>query len=155
MIRDAVDKGRDREAATADGYRQAQGCVIGAGSHWMNRDLADDPELDLLTPEVLMYDGSGELVGIEYFVYATARPARPQHGRPTHGARRAIGADLVASRVAVSRESGGRLLDDQRQRQLLAVNCQRAPWFVSAQGKAPPGWPGDQREVASVGPYGS
>jgi len=85
MIRDAVDKYRDREAATADGYRQAQGCVIGAGSHWMNRELVDDPELDLLTPEVLMYDGSGELVGIEYFVYASQVPRPDLLGRSMDG----------------------------------------------------------------------
>jgi hypothetical protein len=85
MIRDAVDKYRDREVATADGYEIAQGCLNGAGSHWMNRDLVDDPELDLLTPEVLMYDGSGELVGIEYFVFASQVPRPELLGRSMDG----------------------------------------------------------------------
>jgi hypothetical protein len=84
-IRDTTDKYRDQDTATADGYTQAQGCITGAGSHWMRRDLVDDPEIDLLMPEVLMYDGSGELVGIEYFVYASQVPRPDLLGRSMDG----------------------------------------------------------------------
>jgi len=84
-IREAMDKYRDQDIARADGYSQAQGCITGAGSHWMRRDLVDDPEIDLLTPEVLMYDGSNELVGIEYFVYASQVPRPDLLGRSMDG----------------------------------------------------------------------
>ena len=76
-VRAAVARYHSFEQAENDGYsiRVAEPCVrspLGTmGVHAANRELMEDPAIDPLRPEVLLYlpDASGnlKLVGVEYF----------------------------------------------------------------------------------------
>lgn len=68
------------EAARAAGYEQFGDCMSNAqgaqGIHFRHPALIDDPALDPMRPELLMYepreDGSLRLVGVEYLVFQKA-----------------------------------------------------------------------------------
>ena len=68
------------EAAKAAGYSQFGDCMAspqGAqGIHFTNQALIDDPKLDPMRPELLMYeprpDGTLRLIGVEYLVFQKA-----------------------------------------------------------------------------------
>ena len=73
-VRRATAKYHDVNVAIADGYAPTDACDEipdgGMGYHYVNPALAMDSEINLLTPEVLMYASSGNglrLVGVEYF----------------------------------------------------------------------------------------
>jgi hypothetical protein len=78
MIREATKRFQDVKVAEKEGYGQFLGCVSGPnggamGIHFANGALVGDGELDLLKPEVLIYEPDGEklkLVGMEYVVIA-------------------------------------------------------------------------------------
>jgi hypothetical protein len=79
-IRNATQRFQDVNVAEEEGYSQFLGCVSGSnggamGIHFANGDLVDDPALDPLMPEVLIYEPNGDrltLVGMEYVVIAEA-----------------------------------------------------------------------------------
>ena len=70
----------DVDAALAAGFGQFGDCMSGPqgaqGIHFTHGDRIGDPALDVLMPEVLMYepraDGSLRLVGAEYLVFQAA-----------------------------------------------------------------------------------
>jgi hypothetical protein len=70
----------DVDAALADGFEQFGECMSGPqgaqGIHYTHGARIDDPGLDPLEPEVLMYeprpDGSLRLIGAEYLVFQRA-----------------------------------------------------------------------------------
>jgi hypothetical protein len=74
--RQVSEKYHDLDAAVADGYVPASGCVElpgvgGMGVHYLNPSYAADPAIRADQPEELLYeprsDGSLQLVGVEYF----------------------------------------------------------------------------------------
>lgn len=69
-VRKATDKYHDIAVAEADGYVPAGECVPNMGTHYVNlaQILDNVTETDPLKPEILLYDGKGELVGVEYSV---------------------------------------------------------------------------------------
>ena len=58
-VKEATDKYQDVNVALADGYVATDNCVsspAGAmGFHYVNTDLARDPDLDPSKPEILLY----------------------------------------------------------------------------------------------------
>ena len=101
-VRQATAKYHDVNVATADGYVPTDACdaipgVGGMGYHYFNPSLGMDSEVNLTTPEILMYESAGgelRLVGVEYFVGVGApdapvpNPAPPApilFGRPFDG----------------------------------------------------------------------
>jgi len=102
QVRQATTKYHDVNVAIADGYVPTDECdeipgTGGMGYHYFNPSLGMDAEVNLTTPELLMYESSGEglrLVGVEYFVGIGApdasipNPAPPApvlFGRPFDG----------------------------------------------------------------------
>jgi len=80
-VRQATDKYHDLSAALADGYVQFYVCTeqpgVGTmGQHYVNLNLAGDPAVDPLRPEVLVYapkrNGEMKLVGVEYVTFDTS-----------------------------------------------------------------------------------
>jgi hypothetical protein len=79
-LRTALAAFEDVDAALAAGFGQFGECMSGTqgaqGIHFTNGDRIGDPALDVLNPEVLMYepraDGSLRLVGAEYLVFQQA-----------------------------------------------------------------------------------
>lgn len=71
-VRQATKQFHDVQVALDAGYRETQHCVPGMGYHYVNPDLVEDPGVDPLAPEVLLYAPSGNggvrLVGVEWFV---------------------------------------------------------------------------------------
>lgn len=76
-VRQATEKYHDVNTAIADGYLPEEHCIEepglgGMGYHYLNPELANDPSVDPLRPELLLYEPSGDgelqLVGVEYFV---------------------------------------------------------------------------------------
>jgi len=75
-VRQATVKYHDVNVAIADGYIPTDACdaipgVGGMGYHYFNPALGMDSEVNLTTPEILMYassDNGLRLVGVEYFV---------------------------------------------------------------------------------------
>ena len=74
-VRQATAKYHDVNVAIADGYVPTDACDEspdgGMGFHYFNPSLGMDAEVNLTTPEVLMYESVGgelRLVGVEYFV---------------------------------------------------------------------------------------
>ena len=57
------------------------------GFHYVNPELVEDPEIDPLHPELLMYErqanGSMKFIGVEYITYTAAWRAAGHRGRPT------------------------------------------------------------------------
>lgn len=73
VAKKATEKYHDVNVALADGYVATDNCVAspaGAmGFHYVNPDLARDPELDLSKPEILLYIPTADgvkLAGFEY-----------------------------------------------------------------------------------------
>jgi hypothetical protein len=70
----------DVDAAQSDGFEQFGDCMSGSqgaqGIHFTHGERIGDPDLDVLHPEVLMYeprpDGSLRLIGAEYLVFQAA-----------------------------------------------------------------------------------
>ncbi len=85
-VREATKRFQDVKVAEQAGYSQFLGCVSGPtggamGIHYANGGLVGDGELDLLQPEVLIYEPNGDklqLVGMEYVVIAEAWHAKNQ-----------------------------------------------------------------------------
>ena len=83
--REATAEFLDIERALEEGYVQASPCEPGQGYHYVNPALADDDDLDVSYPEVLLYEpgpeGQLRLVGVEYVRFYpgsfTAPPAPP------------------------------------------------------------------------------
>lgn len=79
-LRQALAEFEDVEAAMVAGYEQFGGCMIGPqgaqGIHYTKGSLIENPELDPLQPEALMYeprdDGTLRLIGAEYLVFQEA-----------------------------------------------------------------------------------
>lgn len=75
-VRSATSKYLNVDKALANGYIPTSACmeepgVGGMGFHYINPALIQDPEINLATPEVLLYaevGGKLKLVGVEYFV---------------------------------------------------------------------------------------
>jgi len=75
-VRQVTTKYHDVNVAIADGYLPTTACdaipgVGGMGYHYVKPVLMMDSEVDLTTPEILMYASAGEglrLIGVEYFV---------------------------------------------------------------------------------------
>jgi hypothetical protein len=80
QVRGAISRFENINTATAAGYGKFMDCMSspqGAqGMHYTNGALIEDPKLDALRPEALMYesraDGSLRLVGVEYIVFQKA-----------------------------------------------------------------------------------
>ncbi|HJU64257.1 MAG TPA: hypothetical protein VJ596_01210 [Gemmatimonadaceae bacterium] len=90
-IKQATARFQTRDAALAEGYAQFRGCFnnpgVGAmGVHFANQSLIDDPAIDPLRPELLVYepraDGTFELVALEYFVVRSAWHATGERELP-------------------------------------------------------------------------
>lgn len=81
-VRQATDKYHDVNLALADGYVQMGACAAvpglgGMGYHFIKFDEID-LEVSLTTPEILLYEQTGEglkLVGVEYFVPYVGQPS--------------------------------------------------------------------------------
>lgn len=75
-VRQATAKYHDVNVAIADGYLPTDACDAipvegGMGYHYFNPSLGMDSEVNLTTPELLLYESVGgtlRLVGVEYFV---------------------------------------------------------------------------------------
>jgi hypothetical protein len=79
-VRQATTKYHDVNVAIADGYMPTTSCIAGSaggmGFHYVNPTLARDSNLNLTTPEILLYASVGgelKLVGVEYF-FGIGRP---------------------------------------------------------------------------------
>lgn len=95
-LRDATRAFRDVDAATAAGYGLLAGTPLeecidepgegGMGFHDVNGDLVSDADVNVATPEALLYlpgpGGELELLGVEYVVFAAAWDAE-NHGPPS------------------------------------------------------------------------
>lgn len=79
-LRQLASRFENVEAAKAAGYAQFGECMSSSqgaqGIHFSNQALIDDPRLDVMRPELLMYeprtDGSLRLIGVEYLVFQKA-----------------------------------------------------------------------------------
>jgi hypothetical protein len=79
-LRDVLAPYEDVAVAAADGFERFGDCMSGPqgaqGIHFTNGDRIGDPALDVLRPEVLMYeprhDGTLRLIGAEYLVFQQA-----------------------------------------------------------------------------------
>ncbi|MDG5787125.1 hypothetical protein QA612_06440 [Evansella sp. AB-P1] len=69
-IRQATVKYRDINKALEDGYVFPDYCVDQMGYHLVNNDLAENGEIDMLQPEILIYEpmknGKYRLVAVEW-----------------------------------------------------------------------------------------
>ncbi len=80
QVRGSLSQFENVDAALKAGYAKFMDCMSspqGAqGMHYTNAALLEDPKLDPLRPEALMYepraDGSLRLVGLEYLVFQKA-----------------------------------------------------------------------------------
>lgn len=80
QLRTVLSAFEDVNAAKAAGYEQFGECMSSGqgaqGTHFRNPALIEDPALDFMQPELLMYevtqDGSMRLVGAEYLVFQKA-----------------------------------------------------------------------------------
>jgi len=82
-VRQATAKYHDVNVAIADGYMPTTSCVAspagGMGFHYVNPTLARDSNINLTTPEILLYASVGgelKLVGVEY-LFGIGRPDAP------------------------------------------------------------------------------
>jgi hypothetical protein len=79
-LREATARFHDPDTALREGYTPFGGCFSdpsGAmGFHYSNAELIEDPHIDPLHPELLLYeqqdDGSLRLVGVEYLTFQAA-----------------------------------------------------------------------------------
>lgn len=92
QVRQATAKYHDIDAAVADGYGPFYVCTeqpgIGAmGQHYVNGAFVEDPAIDPLRPEVLVYapkrDGGYRLVALEYVTIAALWEAQFGSANPT------------------------------------------------------------------------
>lgn len=68
-VRQVTHQFHDVQAALDAGYLATDHCVPGMGYHYVNPRLFEDPGVDPLAPEVLLYAPSGQgvrLVGVEW-----------------------------------------------------------------------------------------
>lgn len=80
QIKQALSVYEDVSAAEAAGYKKFMDCMSGPqgaqGFHYVSSALLDDPSLDPMKPEAVMYeqqaDGSLRLTGVEYIVFQDA-----------------------------------------------------------------------------------
>ena len=97
-LRHMLAEYEDVGAATAAGYEQFGECMSGPqgsqGIHFTNGNLIENPELDPMRPEALMYepraDGSLRLIGLEYIVFQEA-----WHGAGNEAAPALLGQEFV------------------------------------------------------------
>ena len=99
QVRRATAQFHNVQAAIAAGYVETDHCVEGMGYHYVHPDLIEDPAVDALAPEVLLYAPSGggrvKLVGVEWVKFDDDRnPGTVEtitvlgqrlHGPMTHG----------------------------------------------------------------------
>lgn len=91
QARAATARFHNVERALEAGYIQASPCVPEQGYHYVNFALAADPDLDVSTPEVLLYEpgrnGKLRLVGVEYVRFSNTftAPATPPYVRDPNG----------------------------------------------------------------------
>jgi len=111
-VRAATARYHSPAQAEEAGYVQASPCEIdpdgagGMGYHYVNPTLLEDPEIDPLRPEILLYaprsNGTLELVGVEYLTFdADGRFDTPSFGSvafdgpmPGHGGDMPVHYDL-------------------------------------------------------------
>lgn len=67
VLTEATRRFTDVRLAKAAGYLPTDLCVPGMGYHYVHPGLAADTVIDATLPEVLLYDRSATLLGIEYF----------------------------------------------------------------------------------------
>lgn len=72
-VRQVTEKYQDVEQAYLDEFVATPECVVvdgvgGMGYHLVNFSRLMDGEIELLEPEVLLYDGNMKLVGVEYML---------------------------------------------------------------------------------------
>lgn len=67
-VRRATAKYFDVQAATDAGYVAGGPCVPQMGTHYVNMAKIANPSIVPEDPEILLYDGDGHLVGVEYLV---------------------------------------------------------------------------------------
>jgi hypothetical protein len=81
LVRESTERFKDVEAAKAEKYELAFGCVSGPdygamGMHFVNFPLVLDGELDATRPEIVIYEplpnGRLRLIGADYLVLADA-----------------------------------------------------------------------------------
>jgi len=81
VVRKATERFHDVAVAEEEGYFLQFGCVSGSeygamGMHFVNLPLVMDGELDVMRPEIVIYepqqDGSLRLIGADYLVLAKA-----------------------------------------------------------------------------------
>jgi hypothetical protein len=81
VVREATERFRDVEIATAEGYALMFGCVSGPdagamGLHFVNGALVGDSEVDAAHPEIVIYEPLPNrrlrLIGADYLVLADA-----------------------------------------------------------------------------------
>jgi len=80
QVRQATDKYHDVNVALADGFIRTPACVAspdgGMGIHFINPARIMNPALNILEPEILLYNESADgmkLLGVEY-MYAIGAP---------------------------------------------------------------------------------
>ena len=97
-LRQMLAEFEDVEAAKAAGYEQFGECMSGPqgsqGIHFTKGSLIENPTLDVMQPEALMYeprpDGSLRLIGLEYIVFQDA-----WHGAGNEAAPALLGQEFV------------------------------------------------------------
>ena len=81
IVRESTERFKDPAVAEGEGYKLAFGCVSGPdygamGLHFVNMNLVGDPALDLMRPEIVIYEplpgGRLRLIGADYLVLASA-----------------------------------------------------------------------------------
>ncbi len=92
VIRDATSQFRDVDTAIAAGYVPTDSCAelpgVGTmGYHFVNPDLAGDAKVDPTSPEILIYNKTGNgryrLDAVEYFVADADQDLTTDADRPT------------------------------------------------------------------------
>ena len=91
VVREATERFRDVRVAEAEGYTLQFGCVSGSdlgamGMHFVNGSLVGDGEVDVMHPEILLYEplanGRLRLTGADYLVLKADWDAKPEHTGP-------------------------------------------------------------------------
>lgn len=84
-VRQTTEKYHNVDSAITDGYIKVGDYVPNMGQHYLNPTLAADLIVNELTPEILLYDRDGKLVGVEYFVASIGQPSPILFGRAMNG----------------------------------------------------------------------
>jgi len=83
VLTEATRRFADVRLAEAAGYQQTDHCVPGMGYHYLHPGLAADTVIDATLPEVLLYDRSADLLGVEYFTADADGDLTTAGDRPT------------------------------------------------------------------------